>query len=201
MNHPIWKFFTSLRLTVVCLGLGLILVFAGTLAQVDEGLWNAQQRWFRSFFIWWHHLPVFPGGYTVGVFLLLNLIAAHVKRFTWAKKKIGIQLTHLGVIVLLLGQLITDMMSQESLLTLTEGQSKNYSEAQRENELVFATDAADGQEQVVSVPESMLTAGKELALPHFLSRCASSVTNQIARSFRARASWMPAQSLPPRWPP
>src|SRR5690242_3549924 len=45
------KFFSSLRLTVVCLGLGLILVFAGTLAQVDIGLCKAQNEFFRSFFI------------------------------------------------------------------------------------------------------------------------------------------------------
>src|SRR5262249_55839933 len=29
------KFFASLRLTVICLALGLLLVFAGTIAQVD----------------------------------------------------------------------------------------------------------------------------------------------------------------------
>src|SRR5437879_5710699 len=46
------KFFSSLRLTVVCLGLGIVLVFAGTLAQVDLGLYKAQNQFFRSFFIY-----------------------------------------------------------------------------------------------------------------------------------------------------
>ena len=36
------RFFSSLRLTVVCLGLGIILIFAGTLAQVELGLLQAQ---------------------------------------------------------------------------------------------------------------------------------------------------------------
>jgi len=36
------KFFSSLRLTVVLLSAGLLLVFVGTLAQVDEGLYQAQ---------------------------------------------------------------------------------------------------------------------------------------------------------------
>src|ERR1039458_5828048 len=64
--------FTSLRLTVVCLALGLILVFWGTLAQVDLGLYKAQNEFFRSFIIYWGpkgaswRMPVFPGGYLIG---------------------------------------------------------------------------------------------------------------------------------------
>ncbi len=34
------NFFTSLRLTVVCLVLALVLVFVGTLAQVEIGLYR-----------------------------------------------------------------------------------------------------------------------------------------------------------------
>jgi len=48
-----FKIFTSLRLTVVCLAVGILLVFFGTVAQVNEGLYDAQHRWFRSFFVWW----------------------------------------------------------------------------------------------------------------------------------------------------
>ena len=44
------KFFTSLRLTVVLLALGTVLVFWGTLAQVDLGLYKAQNDFFKSFF-------------------------------------------------------------------------------------------------------------------------------------------------------
>src|SRR3989442_8992813 len=65
-------FFTSLRLTVACLCLGILLVFIGTIAQVDEGLYNAQNRFFRSLLIWWSpkgadwRMPIFPGGYLIG---------------------------------------------------------------------------------------------------------------------------------------
>jgi hypothetical protein len=162
MNNPVWKFFTSLRLTVVLLTLGLLLVFFGTVAQVHEGLWNAQERWFRSILVtrapedpWWFP-PVFPGGYTIGVLLLLNLIAAHIKRFQWSSKKIGINLTHFGIILLLVGQLVTDLFSRESHLSFKEGETKNYSEAHRANELIFATDAGNGQDKVVSMPESLI---------------------------------------------
>src|ERR1035438_7801825 len=85
------NFFTSLRLTVVCLALGLILVFWGTLAQVDLGLYKAQNEFFRSFIIYWGpkgaswRMPVFPGGYLIGGVLLLNLIAAQLRRFTFTQ--------------------------------------------------------------------------------------------------------------------
>src|SRR2546426_828496 len=76
--------FSSLRLTIICLALGLVLVFAGTIAQVEMGLFKAQNEFFRSFFIYWGpkggswKIPVFPGGYLVGGILLLNLITAHI---------------------------------------------------------------------------------------------------------------------------
>ena len=69
MLKRIVNFFTSLKLTVVCLCLGMLLIFIGTLAQVDEGLYNAQSRYFKSWIIWaptllGHKLPIaLPGGY------------------------------------------------------------------------------------------------------------------------------------------
>lgn len=169
MIDKIWSIFTSLRLTVTCLAFGIVLVFFGTIAQVNEGLWEAQERWFKSFFIWtgpagggWH-IPIMPGGYLVGIVLVLNLIAAHIKRFQFTKKKIGINLTHAGIILLLIGQLATDLFSDESLISFREGEERAYTESHRENELVFITDAANGQDQVVSIPEDLVSAKGEIA--------------------------------------
>src|SRR5205814_568782 len=103
-------------------------------AQVDEGLYQAQTRYFKSFLIYWSphgsHLkiPVFPGGYLLGTVLLANLIAAHISRFKLTRKKAGILMIHSGVILLLLGQLLTDMLSTESAMRLAEGESKNFSQ-------------------------------------------------------------------------
>ena len=165
MIAKLWSIFTSLRLTVVCLAFGIVLVFLGTIAQVNEGLWQAQERWFKSFFIWvgpadasWK-MPIMPGGYLVGIVLVLNLLAAHIKRFQFSKKKIGINLTHTGIILLLVGQLATDLLSDESLISFREGETRAFTESHRENELAFITAAANGQDEVVSIPEAML-AGK-----------------------------------------
>jgi hypothetical protein len=176
MIRAIWKFFTSLRLTVVCLGLGLLIVFFGTLSQVDDGLWRAQHRWFQSFFVygkldvlnWILHdrslvLPwIFPGGYLVGTVTLVNLLAAHIKRFQWGLKKLGIHLAHGGIILLLVGQLLTDQLARESLMSMREGQTKVYSESHRENELVFASDFDGSREEVVSIPGELLANKKDI---------------------------------------
>src|SRR4051812_18928861 len=104
----IWKFFTSLRLTVVCLAFGIILIWIGTVAQADEGLYVAQGRYFKQWIIvgvtlWGNKIPVvLPGGYLLGVVLLVNLVAAHIKRFHWSLAKVGIHLTHAGIVLMLL---------------------------------------------------------------------------------------------------
>ncbi|MEO7318181.1 MAG: cytochrome c biogenesis protein ResB [Chthoniobacteraceae bacterium] len=168
MIAKLWSIFTSLRLTVICLGFGIILVFLGTIAQVNEGLWEAQERWFRSFFIWtgpagagWK-IPVMPGGYLLGFTLVLNLIAAHIKRFQFTKKKVGINLTHFGIILLLVGLLATDLFSDESLVSFREGESRAFTESHRENELVFIRTTGNDQDEVVSIPEEMAAAKSEI---------------------------------------
>src|SRR5947209_6059705 len=42
----------SLKLTVVLLALSIVLVFCGTLAQIDHGIWVVVKMYFRSFFVW-----------------------------------------------------------------------------------------------------------------------------------------------------
>lgn len=163
------KFLTSLRLTVVCLACAVVLVFLGTLAQADEGLYHAQQRWFRSFLIWWRprganwQVPVFPGGYLIGGVLLVNLVASHFYRFRLGWSKLGIHLAHAGIILLLLGQLATDLLSRESQVRFSEKETKSYAESSRDNELVFITASAKpGADDVVAIPEPVLRENREL---------------------------------------
>ena len=125
------RILSSLELTMVLLALSLILVFVGTMAQEPLGLYIAQARFFHSFFVDWASLlaalkkaaqllniyvtpmqadevlsapwiPIFPGGYLLGGALLVNLLAAHWRRFVFTKKKVGIFMTHAGLVILLL---------------------------------------------------------------------------------------------------
>src|SRR5271167_1563483 len=166
--HQLIRTFTSLRLSVVLLAFAILLVFIGTLAQVDEGLYNAQERYFRQWLIFGldvfgHRIPLLlPGGYLIGTLLLLNLVAAHIYRFQLSAKKIGIQLVHSGVILLLVGQLATDMFAHESQIHFIEGQTKPYAESARSNELAFMTDNGNGSVKVVAIPGQLLAKGGEI---------------------------------------
>jgi hypothetical protein len=156
------KVFTSLRLTVVCLALGLLLIFFGTLAQVDLGLYKAQNEFFRSFLIYWGPkgaswtIPVFPGGYLIGGVLLINLFASQFKRFVFTPSKIGLWMVHVGLILLLLGQLLTDLLSRESTLHLREGEARNYSETEREAEVAVSDVTDPATDKVVAITQGVL---------------------------------------------
>ena len=184
-DNPLFKFFSSLRLTVVLLALSLIIIFFGTMAQEPMGLNIAVDRYFKSWFVdqvameagviktaqlfgfQWPPVtpeqilgdrgwPVFPGGYLVGTLLLVNLLTAHYARFELSAKKAGIFLTHIGIITLLLGQLFTDILQVESFVSMERGDRRNYSISFDDNELVFMHPMKGGSNRVVSIPEQML---------------------------------------------
>src|SRR5262249_33182851 len=80
--------------------------------------------------------------------------------FTW--KKLGIHLIHAGLVFLLLGQLLTDLLSKESAMRLAEGSSKNYSEDFRDNELVVINTSDPQKDEVIAIPEAMVAGSKEI---------------------------------------
>jgi len=317
---PLVKFWCSLRLTVVCLLAALVLVFVGTLAQVDQGLYNAQKKYFRSYLLipeaiggagWaqirfgntdWNNIPnnwneiegsqfsmldfeavnnettqratisatkftkgaggllaninrwrgqiglekvdslegtesitidgntgryieisgtkdgkpvktlgvihelqfrepyetwfykitgdtdivdreksnfktfvlstsyptmfkfPFVGGYLVAVVLLINLLAAHFQRFSFSKRKIGIFLTHAGLILMLLGQIVTDQFQVESNMRLEEGQSKNHSISRELCELVIIDKQGPQKDIYASIQTEALFRGKKIQM-------------------------------------
>lgn len=159
----------SLKLTILLLVFSMILVFAATLDQVNLGIWAVQEKYFRSFVVYVQAgqatIPAFPGGYTVGGLLLINLVAAHLFRFRFEWKKVGIILTHLGLIVLLVGELLTGLWQEDAHLRLTEGETKNYAESSREYELALIDTSDAAHDLVVSIPEAMLARKIPVQMP------------------------------------
>ncbi len=171
MLRKLFQFFTSLRLTVVCLGLATILVFVGTIAQVQMGLYQAQAQYFRSFFVHWSppgadwSIPVYPGGYLLGGLLTLNLIANYIRRYKFSWANMGLLAVHLGLVLLLVGQLLTDLLSTESAMNLQLQETKNYSEDFFANELVLVDTTDPDTSRVVAIPDRLLTDHSGVPLP------------------------------------
>src|SRR6478735_4263329 len=169
MLTRLYNFFSSVKLAVVLLALGLILVFWGTIAQVKLGLYQAQNEFFRSLFIYWKptgsglKIPIFPGGYLVGGLLLINLFTAHLRYYKSGMRKLGIAMIHLGVVLLLMGQFATDMLSVESYMRIREGSSANFSESNSRWELALVDVSDEKSDKVIAIPTTLLKTDGEVA--------------------------------------
>lgn len=174
------QFFASLRLTVVLLSLSIVLIFFGTLDQVRYGIFHTQELYFESFIVYspfaslldlmvtrtwnadleWLVIPL-PGGYTLGLLLFFNLTAAHATRFQLSWRKSGIFLTHLGLLALLIGELLTDLYARESRMWLHEdGAPVSFSESYRDNEIALIDTTSETHNRVYAIPESILRSGR-----------------------------------------
>jgi hypothetical protein len=167
----------SLRLTVWLFVLSVMLVFFGTLAQVDAGIWTVVNQYFRSALVWvplqilvrfgqvFFGIPVgarlagsfpFPGGWLIGGVLLANLLAAHAVRFRMTWKRSGILLIHSGLIVMMLSELIAGLFAIEGNMTIEANGSSNYLEHHNFAELAIIDPSDSKVDNVVVVPGSIL---------------------------------------------
>ena len=194
------KAVASLRLTVVCLSLAMVLIFAGTLDQVNLGIHEVQKKYFQSIFVFWQvpgstwKLPVLPGGYLLGGVILLNLITAHAVRFRCSWKKLGLLTAHAGLIILLLGELGSGMLSQESQMRLNEGEAKDYSEDMRHTELAVIDTTNPNYDQVTAIPEAVLRKTQQIKHP-------SLPFSIRVQRFMKNSRLALRTEAPPDWPP
>jgi hypothetical protein len=165
----------SLRNTVVLFFLAILLIFFGTLAQVDAGIWTVVSKYFRCFFTW---IPLkiffprdgrvvpggfpFPGGWLIAGLLLVNLLAAHAIRFRMTWKRSGIMILHAGLIIMIVGEFVTGLFAVESRMMIVTGRSTNYVFSLDAVELVFVTPNDNDTEHVIAVPGGMLKKEKTI---------------------------------------
>jgi hypothetical protein len=198
-----WKVLTaiaSLRLTVTLFFLSILLVFFGTLAQVDQGLYTVLHRYFRTGIAWipsqvfvtfgqkfldvpptvkWTSTFPFPGGWLLGTLLLVNLVTAHglllhkwIRAYGWSAKlgavllkRTGIFLLHGGIVLIMLGELITGVFATESFMEITEGASANFIYDSHKVELAVIDPSNPKTDDVLVVPGSWLRKGAPISNP------------------------------------
>jgi hypothetical protein len=183
----------SLRLTVALFALSLLLILFGTLAQMDQGIHTVLHTYFRCFLAWipWQlfvrfgqvffsvspDLQVaggfpFPGGWTLGILLLINVLAAHAVRFKLSWKRSGVLVLHSGLIILLLGEFIAGVFQQEGRMEIWEGASSNYTQDYHKVELALIDPSDPKEDKVIAIPVSFLRPGETIqheALPFDVS--------------------------------
>ncbi|MBI4422919.1 MAG: cytochrome c biogenesis protein ResB [Elusimicrobia bacterium] len=148
----------SLELTLAALSALMLLVVVCTLAQARLGLLGAVDAYIRSLFVYavvpgtaWR-VPVFPGGGLVGLVLLANLTAAQFLRLERTRRKAGMWLVHIGLVLLFVGEFVTGFFQRETQMILPEGASRSFVESPRELELVVIDGSDAAFDQVYSVP-------------------------------------------------
>lgn len=151
----------SVRLTLVCIVLGMMIVLIGTLAQVKMGTFAAQKVYFNSWLIYGNlggfKFPVFLGGLSVGMMWMVNLIASFITRFKFRREEVGIYLTHIGLILLLLGQFLTQTLARETQMPIEIGHSSNFSESSLKTELAVIKTSDPEFDEVTSIPEAVFS--------------------------------------------
>jgi hypothetical protein len=170
VKNPVMRALTSLRLTIVCLAALMILVTAATLAQVGMGTVGAVNAYMRSYLVWWNipdsqwMIPIFPGGATVGLVLMANLVAAQAVRLQATWSKAGLWLVHLGLILFVGGEFVSGMFQVESQMAIESGQTVNFIEG-RDAELAIIDVTDPAQDEVYSVPARALRREGTVPLP------------------------------------
>lgn len=104
----------------------IVLLFIGTVAQKDIGLYQAQERYFSSFFILLGGYIPAPGGATTMAIIFIGLLAKLIVKTPLTVRNSGIAITHLGSFLLLLGGLLTGIFSIEGNMVIGEGESVNF---------------------------------------------------------------------------
>ncbi len=168
---PLWDAVTSLKLTIVCLSVLMVLVVACTLAQVTLGTWAAVDLYMRSWLVWWDvsgtvlSVPIFPGGALTGLVLIVNLVAAQLRRLELSWKKSGLWVVHLGLILLVAGEFIAAAYQREHQLLFENGQTVNYVTSPTRAELAVVDRSDPRHDEVFSIPQSMLRPGAVVQVP------------------------------------
>lgn len=116
----------SLRLTLVGLSILFALTLVGTIFQVDNGLYAAQQRFFESWIARIWYVPL-PGAPLVLLALIANLLLSMVFGLGARWSNLGLYITHIGLILLLIGGFQSQFFAQESLIKLWEGEETRTS--------------------------------------------------------------------------
>lgn len=138
----------------------IILLIVGTIAQKELGIYAAQEKYFSSFFFLLGIIP-FPGGLTLMAIFSVNLLAKFIFKSDWSWKKSGTIISHFGVLVLVIGGLLSFATSREGYLVVPQGETRSNIEDYHERQLVIR----EGDKIIIAIPHENLKNGLKFAPP------------------------------------
>ena len=115
----------SPKFFVVLIAWLMVLVFFGTIAQKDQGLYLVQLDYFSSWFKWFGPLPT-PSAKLTMLIMFINLSGFFFRPNIFNLNKIGITITHAGIMLMLIGSGLTSLFSIEGNMIINEGEKSNF---------------------------------------------------------------------------
>lgn len=135
----------------------MLILIAGTYAQKDLGIFEAQKMYFSSWFIWFGFVPM-PGAYITLGTISVCLLAKFLLYSPWRKHQAGIILAHLGVLILMIGGLLTALTQREGFMSIGEGQNANAISSYHDRVLSIEKDG----DPYAQIPFESLVLGQDL---------------------------------------
>lgn len=142
------------------LPLVMIYLVVGTIAQKYIGLFEATKIFFSSYVLWIGFVPL-PGLPILLGLIFLNLVFKLLFKSPWTIKNSGIIITHIGVMLLLLGGVFTALLSEEGYVDLAQGDKKAYVSDYHIRQLVILDRENN---EVVAINHNDLTQGDVIQL-------------------------------------
>jgi|GEM_PF-144942 len=117
----------------------MFILVIGTLAQKWIGLHAALDIYFYSWVLWIGVVPL-PGGLPVMAVIFINMCAKFLWFSPWTKTKIGSNIVHLGVIILIAGGIVSALTRSDTVMVVPEGASVSHSQSYDMADFVIARD-------------------------------------------------------------
>ncbi len=114
----------------------MVILIAGTVAQKYLGLYLSQRIFFDSYLVWFKFIP-FPGMRTLVLLMAMNLLCKLCLASPWSKKQAGVIVSHIGVLILLMGSGLTGYYSEDGKIVIAEGGSSNVVTDYHQREWLF----------------------------------------------------------------
>lgn len=185
--HPVTKAILHPAITLGSLLILFALIFFGTLYQADHGLYEAQLKFFGYGIVLVGGFFPLPATSLVLWVLCIQLAVTMALVIPLKWSKFGLWVIHIGIMTLLVGGFITQVMAVESQMTLAEGETGHYTTAYHEYELAFWEEKGDTN-QVFSYDDTFLRPGETLDILPYHSRVTIKAYYQNCDAFTTKAT-------------
>jgi hypothetical protein len=143
--EKVFKFLCSLKLAVIVILLLAAVSAVGTILEARYDAEYAQKLVYQS-----------PYMYGVMILLCINLIAVMVDRWPWKKHQIGFVMAHVGIILTLLGALITQKLGVDGTMSFSVGESRQRVTVKERDLVVYGSLDGNQVRPILQMPTDFL---------------------------------------------